>query len=92
MSSSAFGLVAHGLLGYHFIILSVPRLFVEISTRPREHQNKHISTRNIIWSLKSTCNVREHFVSGADVSCCVGVADWECVLTFKTGLGTGGWL
>ena len=34
-----------------------------------------------MWSLKSTCNVREHFVSGADVSCCVGVADWECVLT-----------
>ena len=55
----------------------VPKLFAQIHTRGREHQNKYISIR-IIWSLKSTCNVREHFVSGADVSCCVGVADWAC--------------
>ena len=39
-----------------------------------------------IWSLKSVWNVREHFVSGGDVSCCVGVTDWDCVLTFKTAL------
>ena len=45
----------------------------------------YISIRNI-RSLKSICNVREHFVSVADVSCCVGVADWECVVTFKTAL------
>ena len=69
-------------------IQGVPKLFVQINTRGRQHQNKYISIRNI-WSLKSTCNVREHFVSGADVSSCVGVADWECVLTFKTALRTG---
>ena len=66
-------------------IQDVPKLFVQINTRGREHRNKYISIRNI-WSLKSICNVREHFGSGADVSCCVGVADWECVLTFKTSL------
>ena len=38
---------------------------------------------------ESTCNVREHFVNGADVSCCAGVADWECALTLKTALCTG---
>ena len=63
----------------------VPKLLVQINTRGREHQNKYTSMRNI-RSLKSTCNVRKHFVSGADVSCCVSVADWECVLTFKTAL------
>ena len=52
----------------------VPKLFVQINTIGREHQNKCISIRNV-WRLQSTCNVREHFVSGADVSCCVGVAD-----------------
>ena len=64
------------------IYIGVPKLFVQINTGGREHQNKYISIKNI-WSLKLYCNVRGHFVTGADVSCCVGVADWECVLTFN---------
>ena len=66
-------------------IQNVPKLFVQINTRGREYQNKYIWIRNI-WSLKSTCNVTEHYVSGAGVSCCVSVADWKCVLTFKSAL------
>ena len=68
-------------------IQGVPKLFVQINTRGGEHQNKYISIRNI-WSLKAACNVRDHFVSGADVSCCVGVAVWEYVLILKTALCT----
>ena len=47
---------------------------VPVSELVREHQNKYISIRRT-RSLKSTCNDSEHLVSGADVSCCVGVAD-----------------
>ena len=47
----------------------------------------HCATSIIVQKYwPSRGRFRERFVSGADVSCCVGVADWEWVLTFKAAL------